>query len=388
MNFEFTSEQLAEAARIRRLANEQIGPDAQAQDELDSIGRDEILRRHYGVLAESGYLGLPWHRDAGGRSASVLEWALCAEPLARASASTYLSAAMSAMTACAPIAKFGDDAQIDRWLAPAVRGEKIGAFAMTEPDGGSDFTAIRTRAHRINGGYVLNGRKAYVLNGPLCDFAVVLAATTDEGGPNGASLFAVDSRSSGFRWDNRRETMGHRGAPLSDLVFEDCRVGLDALIGAENQGFGIAMHAAQYGRLAACVGALGIAGECLKEALLFAKGRKSAGKSILKHQEVSFKIAQMQMMLDTSRLLTQYAAWSIDEGNEEAGPDVSAAKVHAGESATKISSMAVQILGGAGYVQGNAVERLYRDARAAEIVHGTTEIHRILLAQDALERYA
>jgi butyryl-CoA dehydrogenase len=387
MNFEFTQEQLADADRFRSIVNEKIAPLAQKIDQSPPTERDEILRSSFKTLGESGYLKLSGSEGVGGGGRGALEWTLHAEILAKACPSTFLAAYAATEMACVPITLFGNEIQRQQYVVQTLNGDMLGAFALTEPEGGSDPLGIKTTAGKDGDGWVLNGCKTYVTNGPVCDFAVVLAVTKSDGGVKGMSLFIIDAKTAGFDNSKRLETMGHRGAALGELVFKDCRVGPEALIGMENEGFGYAMHAMQSGRLAASVGSLGIGQAGLALALPRAMTRESRGKKIIRNQEVSFKLAEMYALIDTGRLLVQYAASSIDAGDAETGPNVSCAKIFTSEAATKISSLTVQIFGAAGYVVGHPAERLYRDARAGEIMHGPSEIQRVMLAQDLIGKY-
>ncbi len=387
MNFEFTKQQRTDADGFRSIVEEKIAPGASKLDQSAPAPRDEILRANFKTLAQTDYFKLSMPENVGGLGRGAIEWTLHAEILAKACPSTFLAAYCSTEMACVPIAIFGNDTQRRQYVARTLDGDMIGAFAMTEPEGGANPLAIQATAEKGEDGWILSGKKSYVTCGPICDFAVVLAKTTADGGPKGLSLFIVEAGAPGFDKSVRIETMGNRGAALGELSFNNCRVGSDALIGLENEGFGYAMHAVQSGRLAGSVGAVGIAQAALKLSLKHAMTRKSGGKPIIRNQEVAFKLSEMHALIDTGRLLVQFAAASVDEGDADAGPNVSCAKIFTTEAATKISSLAMQIFGAAGYTAGHPVERLYRDARAGEIMHGPSEIQRVMLAQDLISKY-
>ena len=304
--------------------------------------------------------------------------------MARACPATFLSAVASAYAAGLPIVKFGNARLKDAYAERCLNGDYVGAFALSEAGSGADPAAIATTAEKKKDRWVLRGAKAYVTNAPIADFIVVAARTKPGSGPDGISLFLVDARARGVK-SVRLSLMGHRGAPVGDLDVR-CEVGEDDLIGNEGEGFGYMMHALQAARLAAAVGALGIGVSCLEHSLERARERVSCGEKIIKFQEVSFKLAQMRLMTDVSRLLVQHAAWCMDEHAPDAASAVSCAKVYATESATKISHMAVQIFGASGYTAGCPAERLYRDARLGEILWGPSEVQRVMLARDVLSK--
>lgn len=386
MNFEFTSEQLAAAKSFADAVRERIACDAERQDADPGVS-EQIIRAHMKTLGALGWHGLTHDAAIGGAGMTHLEWTLYAEALGGLAPTTFLSATSAAGATVRPIAKFGTAAQVERFVRPALGGEAIGAFAVTEAESGSDPLAVKLAATRDGDGWVLDGEKVWATNGPICDFALVLAATKPEGGPNGLSLFVIPADAPGFERGARVATMGHRGALVGPIRLNRCRVGADALVGPENAGFGMAMHAMQFGRLSACCGAIGLGETAMALSLGHALTRRAAGTKIIKHQEVAFKLSQMKMLTDTGRLITQYAAWCIDTGSAEASAMVSAAKIHTTEAATKIANFAMQIFAGAGYTAGHPIERLYRDAKLGELLFGTTEVHRVMLAQDTIARF-
>jgi butyryl-CoA dehydrogenase len=385
MNFEFLQETRDAVLKFRELVQKEIAPHAQELDSATDDFKDKTIKASIVKLGAAGFLRSPFMADAGGLGQAWLDWTLSAEEVARACPSTFLSAVSGSLVSCVAPAKFGSSAQKTRWVMPCLAGEIIGAFALTEPEGGANPAAINAVAEKTRDGWVLNGVKTYVTNGPVCDFAVV-AARTSPNGPGGVSLFIVPADAEGFKRGGRADLMGHRGAAVGDIVLTNCRLGEDALIGKENEGFGYAMHALQIARLAAAVGSLGIGDACLEHSLEYARGRVSFGGKIIKHQEVSFKLAQMRLQTDVARLQIQFAAWSMDIHDPDEAAAVSCAKVYATESAAKLAHMAVQIFGGKGYTRGSVAERLYRDARLGEILHGPSEIQRVMLARDALDK--
>lgn len=385
MNYEFDPSVTKAAQEFAALVAAKIAPDAAEQD-ANPASSASILKRHFAVLGEAGYLKALVDPSMGGIGMPHLEWTLRAEPLAAASPATFLSAATSG-AALRAVELFGTPAAIQRWVTPSLTGQIVAAAALTEADSGSDALAVKTTAKPAEGGWRLDGEKVYVTNAPIADVILVLAATRLDAGVEGMSLFAVPADAPGLVVGERIATLGYRGVMTASVRLEGCRVDADALIGDEGAGFGAATHIFQRGRLAVSVGSVGMGEAALSMSLSRALERRTAGGKLIKHQEVAFKISQMKMLLDAGRLLSQFAAWTVDERDPQAGPHVSAAKVHTTEALTRIANMTMQIFAGAGYTAGHPAERLYRDAKLGEILFGTTEIQRVMLAKDAIARY-
>jgi alkylation response protein AidB-like acyl-CoA dehydrogenase len=265
-----------------------------------------------------------------------------------------------------------------------IGGEKFGAFALTEPQAGSDLAGLQVSAAKEEHNYVLNGVKAFIINGPIADMALVFALTDPESPlDRKMSAFLVESRTPGFSAGSPLEKLGARGALVSDLRFESCMISQDRLLGIQGQGFPIARKMKEVSRLGYAAYSLGIAQACLEESVQYARRRQAFGRPIAHFQEISFKVADMQMYVDTGRLLLYHAAWKLDE-ELDAGTDIAIAKLFISEAATWCASTAVQIHGGYGFLQGYKVERLYRDAKLGEIGEGTSEMQRRTIARTLL----
>ncbi|MCB9490019.1 MAG: acyl-CoA dehydrogenase family protein [Deltaproteobacteria bacterium] len=385
MNFEYSAEANERLLATAQLAAEKIQPTAESLEASDESARDKTMRQAHADLARAGYIGGPIATASGGAGMPMTEWVGHAERVAKACPSVYLS--VSATQAAAVVLdRFGGDEQKAAYLAPTLAGEKIGALALSEPNAGADYTQIECVARPSGDGYVLEGTKSFVTNGPIADYLLIAAKTNPEAGVDGLSIFIVDKTASGVEYGPRLSTMGHRGVAIGDVRLVGCKVAKSALVGGAGAGFGYAMHALQFARISVAAGSLGIGEACLDISLQRARTRIAGGQKIIKYQEVSFKLAQMKMLTDTGRLNLLFAAHTVDTGDADAGPNVSVTKIHNSEAATKIASLCVQVFGGEGYVAGTAAERLYRDARLGELLYGTNEIHRVLLAKDAIAK--
>jgi alkylation response protein AidB-like acyl-CoA dehydrogenase len=386
MNYEYNTEQQAAFKTFAKLCREQIAPHAKEMDR-GGPASEARLRANLVRLGEFGYLGMSYPAAYGGGERPLVEAVVFNEELSRACPSTFLSAGASVGLGGGPILRFGSEAQKKRWLPELAAGRAIGALGLTEPDCGSDLASLRTRARETADGWVLNGTKMFITNGPICDFAVVLAKIEKDGKEAGMGLFLVERGTKGFSTGAPLEKMGYHGSPTGELIFEDCALPREALVGEAGHGFGQALRTLQGGRVGMAAGAMGVAQACFDESVKYANQRKTFGHKIIKYQEISFKIADMKMMLDAGRLLTARAAWLLDIGDAEADVVGRCAKIFASEAATKISGWAVQIHGGYGYMNEFAVERLYREAKLGEIGEGANEIQRIVIAQDCLSRW-
>jgi alkylation response protein AidB-like acyl-CoA dehydrogenase len=388
MNFEYSPKVKSSLQAFVRLCKEQIAPRAA---ELDQKPHDEavaLLRQNLKRLADFGYLGLQFPEAFGGSARPHVETVPFHEELTRACPATFLSAGASVGLCGGGVLLFGSETQKAKYLPALARGEMIGCLGLTEPDCGTDLFAIRTRAERRADGWALNGTKMFITNAPICDIAVVLAKIVENGQEQGTGLFVVERGAKGFSTGAPLSKMGYRGSPTGELIFEDCALPADALLGPAGRGYAQALKILAGGRVGIAASAVGLCQACMDQAVKYANERKAFGHKIIRFQEVSFKIADMKMMIDTAGLLVRRAAWLLDNNDRDADAVGRCAKVMATEAATKISSWAVQIHGGYGYLTEFPVERLYRDAKLGEIGEGTNEIQRVMIAQDCLERWA
>jgi alkylation response protein AidB-like acyl-CoA dehydrogenase len=284
---------------------------------------------------------------------------------------------------------FGTEGQKQKYLPGIIKGDIIGCFGLTEPEAGSDAASISTTAVKKGDSWVLNGTKTFITNAPIADVALIFAYNDKSKGPgSGVTSFIVDTKTPGFSIGKPFDKMGFRGSPTSEIFLDDCEVPESAVLGEVGKGFIQAMKTLEYGRIGMALASLGIATACLEISNKYSKERKAFGKPINRYQEISFKLADMMIMSDVSRLMIYKAAWAKQVNDPEATILASCAKVFATESATQISSLAVQVHGGYGYIKEYPVERLYRDAKLGEIGEGTSEIQRVLIAQSLLTKYA
>src|SRR4029078_1772711 len=284
----------------------------------------------------------------------------------------------------APIMQEANDAQRARWLPDLAAGRKIGCFALSEPESGSDAKALRTRAQKKGDGWVLNGTKNFITNAPVADVMIVLATTDPAKGSKGITAFLVPMDTPGLKIGKDDDKLGIRGAPSAPGFLTHCAVGDDARLGPEGDGFKIAMRALEGGRIGIAAQALGIARAAVEDATRYARDRKTFGQPISEHQAIQFKLADMRTEIDATRLLLWRAAVSKDRGGRY-GRDASMAKLFNSEAANRAAKEALQIFGGYGYLADFPAERHYRDAKITEIYEGTSEIQRLVIASALLK---
>jgi butyryl-CoA dehydrogenase len=306
------------------------------------------------------------------------------EEIARACASTAVAMSVQCSLVCAPLLHDGSDAQRARWLPDLTVGKKIGCFALSEPEAGSDAKAQRTRAARSGDGWILNGTKNFITNAPVADLMIVFATTDAAKGSRGISAFLVPMDAPGLKVGKDDDKLGIRGAPSAQVFLADCAVDGDALLGPEGDGFKIAMRALEGGRIGIAAQALGIARAAFEDATRYAMERKTFGQPIAEHQAIQFKLADMRTEIDAARLLLWRAAVSKDRGATY-GREASMAKLFGSEVANRVAKEALQIFGGYGYLTDYPAERHYRDAKITEIYEGTSEIQRLVIASALLK---
>ncbi|MBI5968138.1 MAG: acyl-CoA dehydrogenase family protein [Deltaproteobacteria bacterium] len=381
MDFELTEEQKEFRKNFRAFCEKEIVPRASRVD-AEAAFSFENQR----CLGEIGFFGLPFPEKYGGIQKPILTCTIAWEELARACPSTFLSCGLSSLFSGMAIHLFGSEEQKQTYLRKLISGEKIGAFALSEPHCGSDMAALKTEARKEGEGrgYILNGTKAFVTNGPIADFVILFAITNPAAAPDRRmSAFIVEKGTPGFSAGPAMEKLGARGSPTSQLTLKECTIAEDHLLGAEGEGSRYATKVKELGRLGYAAYSLGVGQACLEESIRYAQERQAFGRPIAHFQEISFKVADMQMFVDTGRLLTYRAGWMIDRG-VEASVDISIAKLFTSEAATWCAANAVQIHGGYGFLKGYKVERLYRDAKLGEIGEGTSEMQRRTIARSLL----
>ncbi len=388
MNYELNDEQKSIKENFANFCNKELAPRAKLLDQAAESEVMKLIKENIKKVAEIGYIGM-WHEEKyGGTGNDLISQAVAGEEIARACASTFLSAGASAGLFGIPIRLFGSEKQKQKYLPGLIKGELIGCFGLTEPEAGSDAASIKTTASKKNGKWVLNGTKTFITNGPIADACLVMAYNDKEKGPGaGVTAFIVDSNTPGYAAGKPFDKCGFRGSPTSEIFLDSCEVGDEAVLGEVGKGFIQAMQTLEYGRIGMATVSLGIAVACMNEATRYAAERKAFGKPINRYQDIAFRLADMMIFTDLSRLMIYRAAWAKDQKDPEAAVLASCAKLFASEAATQIASWAVQVFGGYGYVKEYTVERLYRDAKLGEIGEGTSEIQRILISKSILSRY-
>jgi len=379
MDYELSEEQKKFKADFRAFCEKEIAPQAIKIDQEGSFSYENHRK-----LAEIGFPGLPFPEPYGGGGKPLLTCLLAWEEIARVCPSTFLSSGIGCLLPGVAVNFFGTGKQKEKYLVGLARGEKIAAWAMTEPQTGSDTAAIKTEARWGGTAYVLNGTKAFVTNGPIADWAVVVAVTDEGAAPNQRmSAFLVEKGTPGFSAGQALDKMGARGSPTSDLILQNCNLPGSGVLGEEGKGYSLLEKVQQFGRLSSAAYSLGVSQASLEEAIRYAQKRQAFGRPIAHFQEVSFKIADMQMFVDTGRLLLYRTAWMMDEGME-VDSDLSIAKLFLSEAATGCAAEAVQVHGGHGFIKGVKVEQLYRDAKLGELRDGTSEMQRRKIALNLL----
>jgi butyryl-CoA dehydrogenase len=378
MDFELSEEHRLLRRTVRDFAETEIGPRAEEIDATDEFPWD-IFRK----MGAAGLLGLPFPEQYGGSGGDMLSQALALEEIARVSGTMAIILDAHTSLCCEPIYLFGTEEQKQKYLVPLARGEKVGAFGLTEPQAGSDAGATRTRAVRDGDEWVLNGQKIFITNGSIADVAVVTAKTDPEKGTRGISAFIVEKGTPGFTPGRDEKKMGLKGSVTSELFFENCRIPLGNLLGRENEGFKQFLTTLDGGRVAIAAMALGLAQGAFEKALAYAKERVQFGQPIANFQAIQWMIADMATDIEAARLMVYRAAWLKDRG-QRFTREASMAKLCATETSERVCYKAIQIHGGYGYTRDYAVERMYRDQRLCAIGEGTNEIQRLVIARQLL----
>jgi alkylation response protein AidB-like acyl-CoA dehydrogenase len=370
-----TEEQTMIRDMARAFAAEQVAPYAGEWDRTHAFPADAIRR-----MGELGLLGMLVPEEWGGAGAGHVALALAIEEVAAGDGACSTIMSVHNSVACMPILKFGSEEQKERFLRPMARGELLGAFALTEPQAGSDAANIRTRAARDGGGYVLNGVKQFITSGKYGQIALTFAVTDPAAGKRGISAFIVPTDTPGYLVTRIEEKMGQRASDTVQITFEDMRVGEDLRLGAEGEGYKIALSNLEGGRIGIASQSVGMARSAYETALAYAKEREAFGKPIIEHEAVAFRLADMATEIDAARLLVLRAAALRDEG-APCLKEASMAKLFASEMAERVCSAAIQVLGGYGYVTDFPVERIFRDVRVSQIYEGTSDVQRIVISR-------
>lgn len=379
MDFNLTDEQIMIRDLARDFAQREVEPVAA---ELDQ--KSQFPSQHVKKMAELGLMGMMVPQEWGGAGLDTLTYTLALEEIAVACASTAVTMSVNNSLYCGPILKFGTEDQKKKYLAPFARGEKLGAYALSEPGTGSDAANQKTTAKRKGDTYVLNGRKNFITNGPNADSMVVYAMTDPEKRHKGISCFIVEKGFKGFSIGKIEKKLGICASSTSEVVLEDCEVPAGNLLAKEGEGFTVAMSTLDAGRIGIGTQAVGIARAAFEHARDYSKVREAFGQTISNFQAIQHYLADMAMKIDASRLLVWRAAWMKDQGLSFT-KEAAMAKLHASEAAMWVANKAVQVYGGYGYIKDYPVERYYRDAKITEIYEGTSEIQRLVIARNVLK---
>jgi butyryl-CoA dehydrogenase len=379
MHVELTEEQRQVQDLCRKFADDELVPNAKRWDEEHHFPREAVKK-----LAELGLLGVAIPAEWGGAGMDAVAYAVAMEEISRGCAGTGVIMSVNNSLYCEPVLKYGTDEQKREFLAPFATGEKLGCFALTEPMSGSDAAEMQTVAAVRGDDYVLNGTKNYITNGPQADVVLVFAMTDKSKAHRGISAFLVPSDVKGFTRGKADDKVGIRASGSCSIFFEDCAIPRRFRLGAEGEGFKIAMSTLDGGRIGIAAQALGIARAGYEEAVAYAKDRKAFGQPIATFQAVQFMLADMATELDAARLLIWRAAAMKDKGVRYSA-EAAMAKLFASEMAERVTSKAIQVHGGLGYMKECPAERHWRDSRITQIYEGTSEIQRIVISSALLK---
>lgn len=380
MYFKTTEAHEAFRMQVRKFAETEVKPQAFMMDQNNEFPTEAVKK-----MAEMNLMGIPYPKEYGGAGLDVTSYAIAVEELARVDGGTGVILSAHVSLGSWPIFQYGTEEQKQKYLVPLAKGEKIGAFGLTEPNAGSDAGGTETTAVLKGDYYLLNGGKIFITNAPKADTYVVFAVTTPDIGTKGISAFIVEKGYEGFEFGDHYDKMGIRSSSTAELIFNDVKVPKENLLGKEGDGFKIAMATLDGGRIGIASQALGIAQGAFENALEYSKERVQFGKPICRQQIISFKLADMATKLRCARMLV-YSAAELKEHHEPYAMEAAMAKQYASDIALEVTNDALQIFGGSGYLKGMEVERAYRDAKITTIYEGTNEIQRVVIASHLIGR--
>jgi alkylation response protein AidB-like acyl-CoA dehydrogenase len=388
MDFSLSDHQKLIRETVRQFMEAEVRPGIRQRDREERFPTEELKK-----LAGLGCCGMMTPEKWGGSGLDTVSYVLMLEEVARVDAAMATSLGVTNSAVQMPLLAFGTDVQRKKYLPPLASGEYLGAFCLTEPQAGSDAAGIQSTAVRCGEEYKLNGTKTWVTNGSVAGVFIIFAKTDPAAGGKGVTAFLVEPGFRGFRVGRHEEKMGQRSSPSVEVLLNDCEVPAGNRLGEEGQGLKIALSALDGGRIGIGAQAVGLAQGALEESVKYAKQRKAFGKSISEFQAIQWMIADMQTEIEAARALTHYAAWLKDSGlpagaGGRMGSASSKAKLYASEMVNRVVYKAVQIHGSVGYSRETDVERMYRDARVITIYEGTSEVQRMIIARDLLERAA
>jgi alkylation response protein AidB-like acyl-CoA dehydrogenase len=380
VDFSFTDEQQQLRRTVRQFAESEILPHVMEWDEASQFPCDLIPK-----LAEMGLMGVVFPEEYGGSGLGYIEYATVIEEISRIDGSIGLIVAAHNSLCTNHIYKFGTPEQRKKYTTPLAQGKKLGCWSLTEPQAGSDAGGTRTTAVRKDGGWVLNGSKTFITNAHYADTCVAMAVTDKHKGTKGISAFIVEKGNPGFRAGKKENKLGMRASDTSEVIFSDCFVPEENLLGKEGLGFVNTLQVLDGGRISIAALALGMARGAYEAAVNYAKQRKQFGKAISEFQAIQFKLADMATEIDAARWLVYRAAWLADQKSPRFTKESSMAKLYASEVGVRVANEAVQIFGGYGFVKDYPVEKFYRDSKLCTIGEGTSEIQRMVIARQILD---
>jgi alkylation response protein AidB-like acyl-CoA dehydrogenase len=380
MDFRLSEEQDLLRRSVREFAETEIRPHVREWDQEQHFPIELMPK-----LAALGLLGIQFPEQYGGAGMTALDYCICIEELARVDPGVALSVAAHNGLCASHIFLFGDEAQKQKYLVPLARGEKIGAWGLTESTSGSDAAGMRTTAARAGNCWVLNGSKTFTTHGRVCDVMVVMAVTDRAAGTKGISAFIVEKGTPGFAPGKKEDKLGMRASDTSEVLFDNCRIPADQRLGEEGQGFINTMLVLDAGRIGIAALSVGLAQGAYEAALSYARERKAFGKTIGQFQAIQWKLADAATKIEAARLLTYRAAYLKQQG-QRTTLESSMAKLYASEIAVKVADDCVQIHGGYGFVKDYPAEKYFRDVKLTTIGEGTSEIQRLVIARQLLSR--
>ena len=378
MNFGLTREQELVRQMVREFAINEVKPIAAEIDETERFPMENVKK-----MGELGMMGIPFPKELGGAGGDVLSYIITVEELSKVCGTTGVIVSAHTSLCASLIYENGTPAQKEKYLVPLAKGEKIGAFGLTEPGAGTDAAGQQTTAVLDGDNYILNGSKIFITNGGVADTFIVFAMTDKSQGTRGISAFIVEKGFPGFSIGKKEDKLGIRASSTTELIFENCVVPKENLIGKEGKGFGIAMKTLDGGRIGIAAQALGIAEGAYEEAVKYMKERKQFGRPLSAFQGLQWMIAEMETKIEAAKLLVYKAAW-LKQNKLPYSVDAAKAKLFAAEVAMDVTTKAVQIHGGYGYTKEYPVERMMRDAKITEIYEGTSEVQKMVIAGAAL----
>ncbi|MGF7399860.1 acyl-CoA dehydrogenase [Thermoanaerobacterium thermosaccharolyticum] len=379
MDFSLTKEQEMVRRVVREFAEKEVAPKAKEIDQTEEFPWDTVKK-----MAQNDMMGIPYPEEYGGAGGDYLSYIIAVEEISRACATTGVILSAHTSLGSFPIYQWGTEEQKRKYLVPLAKGEKLGAFGLTEPNAGTDAAGQQTTAVLDGDHYVLNGSKIFITNGGKADIYIIFAMTDKSKGTRGISAFIVEKDFPGFSIGKIEEKMGIRASSTAELVFEDCIVPKENLLGKEGEGFKIAMATLDGGRIGIAAQALGIAQAALDEEIKYAKERQQFGRPIGKFQGIQWYIADMATRINASRWLVYNAAWRKQVGLPYT-MEAAMAKLHASETAMFVTTKTVQIFGGYGFTKDYPVERFMRDAKITEIYEGTSEVQKMVISGNLLK---